>query len=83
MITCAVSYDISDRANPKEEWRVYQDGTYISSRLVDNQLIFLSNYYVDLNDDKQTVINNCVPRYSSGNAAMERIPLPLPRSRHR
>ena len=73
-VTMAVCFDISNKADAKEMWRVYQDGTYISSRLVDNQLIFLSNYYVDLNDDKQTVINNCVPRYSSGNAAMERIP---------
>ena len=73
-VTMAVCFDISDRANAKEMWRVYQDGSYISSRLVDNQLVFLSNYYVDLHDDKETVINNCVPRYSSGNAAMERIP---------
>ncbi len=73
-VTMAICFDISNKADAKEMWRIYQDGNYISSRLVDNQLVFLSNYYVDLNDDKQTVINNCVPRYSSGNAAMERIP---------
>ncbi len=73
-VTMAICFDISNKSDAKEMWRIYQDGTYISSRLVDNQLVFLSNYYVDLNDDKETVINNCVPRYSSGNAAMERIP---------
>lgn len=73
-ITMAVCFDISDRANAKEMWRVYQDGHYISSRLIDNQLVFLSNYYVNLNENKQDVINNCVPRYGSTNAPMQRIP---------
>ncbi len=73
-ITMAVCFDISDRANAKEMWRVYQDGYYISSRLIDNQLVFLSNYYVNLNENKEDVINNCVPRYSSTNAPMQRIP---------
>ncbi len=72
--TMAVCFDISDRANAKEMWRVYQDGSYISSRLIDNQLVFLSNYYVDLSDDEEIVKENCVPTYSVNNAPMQRIP---------
>lgn len=73
-ITMAVCFDISDRTTAKEMWRAYQDGNYISSRLIDNQLVFLSNYYVDISDDEETVINNCVPKISVSNAPMERVP---------
>ena len=73
-ITMAVCFDITDRAASKEMWRIYQDGSYISSRLIDNQLVFLSNYYVDLGDGEDNVKANCVPTYSVNNAAMQRIP---------
>ncbi len=72
-ITMAVCFDITDRANAKEMWRAYQDGSYVSSRLVGNQLVFLSNYYVDITDEKETVINNCVPEVASSSGPMERI----------
>ncbi len=61
-ITMAVCYDITDRSNPVESWRVYQDGDYTSSRLVGDRLITVSNEYVDITADEETVIDNCVPK---------------------
>lgn len=44
--TYAVIYDITERHNPKEIRRVDQDGTYISSRMVDGILYTVTNYSV-------------------------------------
>lgn len=74
ILTMAVCFDITDVKAPKEMWRIYQDGSYVSSRLVDKQLLFLSNYYINLDDDEQSVVDNCVPTSSVNNAAMKRIP---------
>ena len=46
--TTAVTYDISDRANPKEVGRVSQSGYYNSSRIADGYLYLFSDYYVTL-----------------------------------
>lgn len=46
--TTAVTYDISDRANPKEVGRVSQSGYYNSSRITDGYLYLFSDYYVTL-----------------------------------
>lgn len=73
-ITMAVCFDISDKANAKEMWRIYQDGGYVSSRLINDQLVLLSDYYVDIGADDEDVRNNCVPEYSVGNDVMKRIP---------
>ncbi len=72
-ITMAVSYDISDRGNVKEEWRVFQDGGYISSRLIGDELVLLSNYYVDITQDVDEVKENCIPEYSCDGKAFSRI----------
>ena len=66
MITCAVSYDISDRSNPKEEWRVYQDGDYLSARKVGNKLVLISNYNVPLYMDDVKITDYCVPEVYCG-----------------
>lgn len=73
MITCAVSYDISDRANPKEEWRVYQDGDYLSARKVGNKIVLISNYNVPLYMDNVKITDYCVPEVYAGENAC-RIP---------
>lgn len=73
MITCAVSYDISDRANPKEEWRVYQDGDYLSARKVGNKIVLISNYNVPLMLDGVKITDYCVPEVYAGENAC-RIP---------
>lgn len=72
-LTLAISYDISDRKNPKEEWRVYQNGDYISSRLIGDELVLISQYYVDITEDEDTVRNNCVPRICADGEEFGRI----------
>lgn len=73
-ITMAACFDISNKSAPKELWRVYQDGGYISSRLVNDQLVLLSEYWVDISAEEEVVANTCVPEYGVGNSAMTRIP---------
>ncbi len=72
-ITMAVCYDISDRKNVKEEWRVFQDGGYISSRLIGDELVLLSNYYVDLSQDVDVVKETCVPENSCDGKEFSRV----------
>ena len=74
IITMAACIDISDKGAPVEKWRVYQDGDYISSRLIDNQFVMLSDYYVDITEDKEQIISNCVPMVACGDDEMQRIP---------
>ena len=73
-ITMAVCFDISNKSAPKELWRVYQDGSYVSSRLVNDQLVILSEYWVDIGAQKEIVTDTCVPEYGVNNSAMTRIP---------
>ena len=72
-ITMAVAYDISDRNNVKEEWRVFQDGGYISSRLIGDELVLLSNYYVDISQNVDVVKENCVPENSCDGKEFSRV----------
>ncbi|MBE6800751.1 MAG: hypothetical protein E7529_06060 [Ruminococcaceae bacterium] len=72
-ITMAVAYDISDRENVKEEWRVFQDGGYISSRLIGDELVLLSQYYVDITQDVDTVKETCVPENSCDGKKFSRV----------
>ncbi len=72
-VTIAVSYDISDIKNPKEEWRFYQQGNYISSRLIGDELVLLSSYYVDITAEEKDVIAKCVPEISVNDKAFSRI----------
>ena len=72
-ITMAVCFDISDRENVKEEWRVFQDGGYISSRFIGDELVLLSNYYVDISQDVDTVKETCVPQNSCDGKEFSRV----------
>lgn len=72
-ITMAVAYDISDRNNVKEEWRIFQDGGYISSRLIGDELVLLSNYYVDISQDVDVVKKTCVPENSCDGKEFSRV----------
>lgn len=73
-ITMAVCFDISNRSEPVESWRVYQDGMYLSSRLVGNQLVMISDYYVDISEDAEVVKENCIPTYGTTAAELQRVP---------
>ena len=72
-LTMAACFDISKKDAPVEKWRFYQDGDYISSRLIGDQFVVLSSYYVDITDEKEEVIDNCVPTFACGDAEMKRI----------
>ena len=72
-VTMAVAYDISDKKNIKEEWRVFQDGYYISSRLIGDELVLLSNYYVDITQDADVVKATCIPENSSDGKTFSRV----------
>ena len=72
-ITMAVCFDISDRKNVKEEWRVFQDGGYISSRIIGDELVLLSNYYVDISQDTDVVKATCVPENSCDGKKFSRV----------
>lgn len=72
-ITMAVCYDISDRENVTEDWRVFQDGGYISSRLISDELVLLSQYYVDITQDVDAVKETCVPENSCDGKKFSRV----------
>lgn len=72
-LTMAACFDISDKTAPVEKWRFYQDGDYISSRLIGNQFVLLSSYYVDITRDEEEVVSDCVPTFACGNDEMKRI----------
>ena len=44
--TVAITYDISNVANPAEEGRISQSGSYSSSRMADGYLYLFSEYYI-------------------------------------
>lgn len=73
-ITMAVCFDTANKQNPVELWRTYQDGRYISSRLVGEQLVVLSTYGVDLSADEEQVVENCVPMVGYDMASYARVP---------
>ncbi|MBR5441652.1 MAG: beta-propeller domain-containing protein, partial [Clostridia bacterium] len=74
VITMAVCFDISDRSSPVETWRTYQDGSYISSRLIGEQLVIMSTYGVDITDDEAAVVESCVPMYGTDMDSYKRVP---------
>lgn len=43
---CLLDLDVTDPANIQEIDRVYLTGSYVSSRLVDGQLLLMSQYYI-------------------------------------
>ena len=53
-------YDIADRAAPQLIREYWQDGTYLSSRVVGNSLLTISNYYIDSNAETYTA-DNVIP----------------------
>lgn len=56
----AVIYDITEKHAPKEVRRFDQDGTYVSSRMVDGVLYTVSNYAVR-GSSAEEVENNAIP----------------------
>lgn len=59
--TLAITFDITDRQNPVEVRRFYQSGSHISSRLIGDSLVLITNHYVTLYENSDIVKNNCIP----------------------
>ena len=61
--TLVVVYDISDAENPKEQYRLTQDGTYFSSHVADGTLYLITSKetYTDSLLDETTPVCNAVP----------------------
>lgn len=72
--TMAVCFDITDKSSPKELWRVKQDGSYISSRMNGNELVIISDYYVQLYGmDDDMLKENCIPKATDENGVYSRV----------
>ena len=73
--TVAISYDITDRSEPKLIKSNTQDGSYRSSRMVGNILYTVSQYYVRA-ESEETIENVCIPKVSGAEIACDCIFLP-------
>ena len=51
LYTCIINLDVSDVKTVKESGRIYVSGRYISSRLVDGNLLMFTNYNLKYNPD--------------------------------
>jgi inhibitor of cysteine peptidase len=59
--TGAIIYDISDHSNPIKLNYLSQKGSYISSRMVNNYLYLVTNYYVNNDDYKLEDYEDYIP----------------------
>ena len=73
--TIIVSYDITDRSEPKLIRREAQDGSYRSSRLIGNTLYTVSQYYVRA-ESEETIENVCIPKVGGVEIGCDCIYLP-------
>lgn len=71
--TLATCYDISDIKKPVELWNISQDGSYISSRLIGDNLIILSRHFVNLSNSKEVIKEKCIPSYSVNGKEKQRV----------
>lgn len=72
--TLVVTFDISDRQNPFEVRRFYQSGSHISTRLINDFLVLITNYNVAIYEDADRVKDNCIPETGTDYATRTRIP---------
>lgn len=70
-MTYSVVYDITERHNPKEIRRVDQDGTYISSRMVDGILYTVTDYHVS-GSSAEEIKENAIPQVNCDCIAIEK-----------
>ncbi len=73
--TVIMSYDITDRSQPKLIRSNTQDGSYRSSRMVGNILYTVSQYYVRA-ESEETIENVCIPKVGGAEIRCDCIFLP-------
>lgn len=66
-------FDISDRKSPVFKDSFTQDGYYISSRLIGDRLVLMSDYCVYLDSDGDVLKEKCVPEVCFNGGEDERI----------
>lgn len=59
--TLVVSFDITNRQKPVELRRFYQNGGHISTRLIENSLILITNHYVTVYGNSGSIKDYCIP----------------------
>lgn len=73
--TTVMSYDITDRSEPKLIRSNTQDGSYRSSRMVGNILYTVSQYYVQA-ESEEAIENVCIPKVDGREIGCDCIFLP-------
>ncbi len=73
--TVTMSYDITNRSQPKLIRSNTQDGSYRSSRMVGNILYTVSQYYVRA-ESEETIENVCIPKVGGAEIGCDCIFLP-------
>jgi uncharacterized secreted protein with C-terminal beta-propeller domain len=66
-------YDVADKDAPKMIKSFKQDGTYISSRMVDNNLYVVSNYTVNLGQKDKNLKESCIPTTTKDDKKTSRV----------
>ena len=61
---CLINLDVTDPENITETARTYLSGSYLSSRLVDDEILLISHYRVEMKPDFANE-NTFVPRYGT------------------
>lgn len=56
-------FDITDRSAPKKVAVYDVDGGYVSSRMIDDSIILISNYVVPIYENEETLKDKCIPKY--------------------
>lgn len=58
-----IIYDISKKFSPEKTVEYSLDGGYVTTRLTDDKLILVTNYFVPLYNDDEELNKACIPSY--------------------
>ncbi|HZK22441.1 MAG TPA: beta-propeller domain-containing protein, partial [Oscillospiraceae bacterium] len=70
-----VTFDITNKQKPLELRRFYQSGSHISTRLIENSLILITNHHVAMYDGSDSIKDYCVPETGTVFEDTSRIPV--------
>lgn len=73
--TLVVTFDITNKQKPLELRRFYQNGSHISTRLIENSLILITNHYVSLYGNSNSIKDYCIPETGTVFNDTTRIPV--------
>ncbi|HZK21686.1 MAG TPA: beta-propeller domain-containing protein, partial [Oscillospiraceae bacterium] len=70
-----VTFDITNKQKPIELRRFYQSGSHISTRLIENSLILITNHHVAMYDGSGSIRDYCIPETGTVFENTSRIPV--------